>query len=137
MTEVSSPDHEACPDADLSVLIVDDEASTRKLLRATVGRLRLPCSITEAADGETALEMARRSRPDLVLLDIVLPGSSVSGVMVCQELCRDLETRVVLITGRASDAITQTCMALGAVECIRKPFSVEQMLETIQRWLPT
>jgi CheY-like chemotaxis protein len=135
--EVSPLGHEARPDADLSVLIVDDEASTRRLLRTTVDRLRVPCTITEAADGETALEMARSSRPDLVLLDIVLPGSSVSGVMVCQELCRDLETRVVLITGRASDAIVHTCMALGAVECIRKPFSVEQMLDTIQRWLPT
>jgi CheY-like chemotaxis protein len=131
------PDPGASTGSELSVLIVDDEATARRLLHATVKGLAVPCRIAEAADGETALALARSSRPDLVLLDIVLPGSSVSGVMVCQELCRDLETRVVVVTGRASDAITQTCMALGAVECVRKPFSVTQMRETLERWLPS
>ena len=119
-----------------SVLIVDDEAGARMLLRQTVRGLSVPCQVSEAVDGETALAMARQSRPDLVLLDVVLPGSSVSGVLVCQELCKDLETRVVLVTGRASDAITQTCLAMGAVECVRKPFSIKDMRATVERWLP-
>jgi CheY-like chemotaxis protein len=123
-------------DAECRVLIVEDEAAARILLRTTVKGLSVPCRIAEAADGEAALEIARSSRPDLVLLDIVLPGSSVSGVMVCQELCKDLETRVVVITGRASEAITRTCLAMGAVECVRKPFSIGEMRETVERWLP-
>jgi CheY-like chemotaxis protein len=134
--EGNPPNREERAEPKHHVLIVDDEASARTLLRTTVNSLPVPCRVAEAADGETALQLARESRPDLVLLDIVLPGSSVSGVMVCQELCKDLETRVVLITGRASDAITRTCMALGAVECVRKPFSVEEMRDTLVRWLP-
>ena len=87
-----------------TVLIVDDEAGMRTLLRAMVEGASVPCRIVEAADGDSAVEMARRDRPDVVPLDIVLPGSSASGVPVCQELCKDSRTKVVIvhiITGTA------------------------------------
>jgi|GEM_PF-6670681 len=84
------------------VLIMDDEAAIRKLLRATVESLPFPCEVMEAPDGKTALEIARLHRPTLALLDILLPGSSTSGVIVCSELCKDARTKVVIVTDRKS-----------------------------------
>jgi len=118
-----------------NVLIVDDEAATRALLRATIEGLSIPCVISEAADGDAAIDIARRTRPDLVLLDIVLPGSSKSGVLVCQELCKDSRTTVVIVSGQAVDSVLNACLSAGASDQVRKPFSVAQMREKIAGWL--
>jgi len=106
------------------VLIVDDEAPTRILLRKTVQGLCTPCTVFEASDGDEALRIARREHPDLVLLDIVLPGSSSSGVIVCQELCRT-HTKVLIVSGNATGPIADACLSMGAVAILRKPFSVD------------
>ena len=73
----------------------DSDSDLARLYRfeVEIEGLSVPCRIWEAAEGDAALRIARRERPDLVLLDIVLPGSSVSGVLVCQELCRDIGTK--------------------------------------------
>ena len=118
-----------------NVLIVDDEAATRALLRATVEGLSVPCRVFEAADGEMALEIARRTRPDLVLLDIVLPGSGASGVWVCQELSKDRRTRVVIVSGRAGESVIRACLYAGAIEHVPKPFSVPELRAKLEQWL--
>lgn len=118
-----------------NVLIVDDEAATRALLRATIEGTSIPCVISEAADGDTAIAIARRTRPDLVLLDIVLPGSSTSGVLVCQELCKDSRTTVIIVSGQSVDSILNACLSAGATDHVQKPFSVSQMRQKIAGWL--
>jgi CheY-like chemotaxis protein len=118
-----------------NVLIVDDEAATRTLLKTVVQGLSVPCQVFEAVDGEGALEIARRSRPDLVLLDIVLPGSGASGVLVCQELCKDRRTRVVIISGKAGESVINACMYAGAMEHVPKPFSVPDLRAKLEQWL--
>ena len=110
-----------------TVLIIDDDPSTRKLLREILEQLGVPIRIDEAADGDSAMGVVRRRRPDLVLLDIVLPDSRASGVILCQVFCRDPRTQVVIVSGNASESIFDACLAVGALECVRKPFSVEQM----------
>jgi CheY-like chemotaxis protein len=114
---------------------VDDDEATRKLLKATVEGLSTPCLVYEIADGDEAIQFARRNRPDLALVDIVLPGSEASGVMVCRELCRDSRTKVVVISGQASDAITQAALAAGATAYVRKPFSVDELRSKLEGWL--
>jgi two-component system OmpR family response regulator len=118
-----------------SVLIVDDQQATRALLRAAFECLPVTHHVREAADGEAALRLAREERPDLVLLDVVLPGSSTSGVLVCNQLCRD-GTKVVIVSGQASQAVIQACLSSGAVDYVPKPFSVEALREKVQKWLP-
>ena len=118
-----------------AVLIVDDEPSARKLLRAILEQLGVPIRIEEAADGDSAMEAVRRTRPDLALLDIVLPNSRASGVILCGVLCREPRTRVVVVSGNASESILRTCLSMGALECVRKPFCVEQMRSKLARWL--
>jgi len=117
------------------VLIVDDDEATRKLLRATVEGLATPCLVYEVADGDEAIQFARRNRPDLALVDIVLPGSEASGVMVCRELCRDSRTKVVVVSGQTSDAISQAALAAGAIAYVRKPFSVDELRTKLEGWL--
>ena len=117
------------------VLIVDDEAGTRALLKATVEGSSVPSRISQASDGDAALAIARRDRPDLVLLDIVLPGSTSSGVLVCQELCRDSRTKVVIVSGQAGMAIVNACLTAGAIDHVRKPFSVPDLRGRIDEWL--
>ncbi|UCC68512.1 MAG: response regulator [Armatimonadota bacterium] len=121
--------------AERTVLIVDDEAATRALLRNTVQGLSVPCRILEAVEGDTALELAKQEQPDLALVDIVLPGSSTSGVLVCRELLNLRGIQVVIVTGKATDPIVEACLSLGALECIRKPFSVEDVRGKLERWL--
>jgi CheY-like chemotaxis protein len=107
-----------------TVLIVDDEASTRAALRTMVEGLSVPCRVLEAADGASALELAGRVSPDLVLLDIVLPGSETSGVLVCQELCKS-HTKVLIVSANATGSIAQACLSMGAADILHKPFAVE------------
>jgi len=118
-----------------AVLIVDDDHATRLLLKATIEGLSIPCRILEAADGDTALELAGRTRPDLALIDIVLPGSSASGVLLCERLCRDSRTKVVVVSGQANESIVQAALSVGAVAYVRKPFSVDDMRVKLAAWL--
>ena len=135
MTEENVSGRERPKQAERTVLIVDDEAPARLLLRTALKGLSVPCKVAEAVTAESALAIARKTRPDLVLLDIVLPGSSVSGVMVCQELCKDLHTKVVIVSGSATNSIIQACLSMGALEQVRKPFSVEEIQQKMEAWL--
>ncbi len=128
------PGQDAGSGGGATVLIVDDEAATRTLLRKTVEGLGVPCRVLEAADGDTALQLARRSAPDLVLLDIVLPGSSTSGVLLCQELCK-AHVRVLIVSGRATGPIAQACLSMGALDILRKPFEVQAARSMIESCL--
>jgi DNA-binding response OmpR family regulator len=114
---------------------MDDEAAIRTLLRATVESLPFPCNVIEAPDGKTALELARHRRPTLALLDILLPGSSTSGVIVCSELCKDARTKVVIVTGQKSESINQACLAMGALDIVHKPFVVDELKAKLMCWL--
>ena len=119
-----------------TVLIVDDEAPARTLLRKTLEALPISCRIFEAGDGDAALRIAQQSRPDLVLLDIVMPGSSTSGVLLCQEFCKT-HTKVVIVSGNATGPIAQACLSMGAVDILRKPYSVQDARALLESCLAT
>ena len=103
------------------VLIVDDEAAIRLLCRVN---LRLEgVDAIEAADGEEALELARREKPDLVLLDVMMPH--LDGWQVADRLARDpatCELPIVFLSARAEPADYLHGYELGAVGYVTKPF---------------
>jgi CheY-like chemotaxis protein len=112
-----------------TILIVDDEPVVRALLRAALepaGSL-----IVEASDGEAALELSWHERPDLVVLDVGLPG--LSGVDVCRAVKTHLPPpHVMLITGNRFGPGIEDC---GADALIEKPFDPRDLLEEARRLL--
>jgi two-component system phosphate regulon response regulator PhoB len=113
------------------VLIADDQANMRSLVRLTLETGRF--EIFEAADGDAALEVARREQPDLVFLDWTMPG--LPGVDVCRALREDPATagaRIVMLTARSQPEDRDTAHAMGADDYITKPFSPIQLLEKVR-----
>jgi len=121
------------------VLVVDDERSIRLLCR--VNLLASGMEVLEASDGRAALELARQQRPDLVLLDVMMP--ELDGWAVARELAADEQTRdipIVFLTARADPADRRLGEQLGGVGYVVKPFDpvtigefVEDVLVRIER----
>ncbi|HCC48439.1 MAG TPA: hypothetical protein DEQ38_10050 [Elusimicrobia bacterium] len=114
------------------ILIVDDEPDMRLAVR-NVLKLR-GYEIAEAGDGPAALEMAKANRPDLVLLDMRLPG--MDGIEVLDGLKKiDDTVPVVMITGYGHIQSAVDVMKLGASEYLQKPFENAQLVETVKRFV--
>src|SRR3989338_8178514 len=114
------------------ILIVDDEPDMRLAVR-NVLKLR-GYEISEAGDGPSALEMARESRPDPVLLDMRLPGlDGVEGLAGPKKI--DDTVPVVMITGYGHIQSAVDVMKLGASEYLQKPFENAQLVETVKRFI--
>jgi two-component system, OmpR family, phosphate regulon response regulator PhoB len=121
------------------VLLVDDERSIRTICRVNLEGDGL--AVTEAADGAEALEVVRRARPSVVLLDVMMPG--VDGWDVAEQLAADDETRkipVVFLSARAAPEDRRRAQELGAVGYVEKPFDplelagiVRDVLERVAR----
>ncbi len=118
------------------VLIVEDQADIRKLIRMTLEFE--PYEIHEAANGTEGLRMAVEVTPDLILLDVMMPGE-LDGLQVCARV-RALPalqaTRVVLLTARGQMQDRDAGQEAGADEYLIKPFSPLQLIETIERLMP-
>lgn len=117
------------------VLIVEDQADIRKLIRMTLEFEDY--EIQEAGDGASGLRLARDFKPDLMLLDVMMPGE-LDGLQVCQRIKADEATRhmrVVLLTARGQARDRETGRDAGADEYLVKPFSPLQLIETIERLL--
>jgi DNA-binding response OmpR family regulator len=117
------------------VLIVEDQADIRKLIRMTLEFEDY--EIHEASDGAAGLRMARQLKPDLMLLDVMMPGE-LDGLQVCHQVKNDHETRhirVVLLTARGQARDREVGREAGADEYLVKPFSPLQLIETIERLL--
>jgi two-component system, OmpR family, alkaline phosphatase synthesis response regulator PhoP len=114
------------------VLVVDDEVSIRLICRINLEASGF--EVLEAGDGETALAIARSERPDLILLDVMLPG--IDGWEVAEELSEMAETRdipIVFITARSAAPDELRSHAVGGVSYIAKPFDPALLTETVTR----
>jgi DNA-binding response OmpR family regulator len=119
--------------------VVDDEAPIRLLCRVNLEAEKM--EVLEAADGETGLETARLEKPDVVLLDVMMPG--MDGWEVAERLLDDDATReipLVFLTARAELRDRARGLELGGVDYITKPFNpvelasvVEDLLERVRR----
>jgi two-component system phosphate regulon response regulator PhoB len=118
------------------VLIVEDQSDIRKLIRMTLEFE--PYEIFEAGDGATGLAMASEVRPDIILLDVMMPGD-LDGLQVCAQVRANpalAGTRVVLLTARGQTQDRDAGQQAGADEYLIKPFSPLQLIETIERLMP-
>jgi DNA-binding response OmpR family regulator len=121
------------------VLVVDDEAPIRLLCRVNLEAEKM--QVLEAADGESGLELARAEKPDVVLLDVMMPG--MDGWQVAERLVEDEATTqipLVFLTARAELRDRARGLELGGVDYITKPFNpldlapvIESLLERVRR----
>jgi DNA-binding response OmpR family regulator len=121
------------------VLVIDDEQSIRMLCRVNLAASGM--EVLEAANGDEGLELARSERPDLVLLDVMMPGRD--GWTVARALADDPETReipIIFLTARADAADRRLGQRLGGVGYVVKPFDpvyigelVEDVLARVER----
>jgi CheY-like chemotaxis protein len=117
-----------------TVLLCDDEDALRQLVRATLDNGRY--EILEVADGDESLDLVRRLRPDLVVLDMMMPGRS--GLDVLRELRADqalARTPVIMLTARAQLADRQAAAAAGADRYLAKPFSPLELISLVEELL--
>jgi DNA-binding response OmpR family regulator len=104
------------------VLVIDDEAPIRLLCRVNLEAEGM--EVLEAADGPSGLEKARSERPDVILLDVMMPG--LDGWRVAEELLDDQRTRgipIVFLTARAELRDRARGLDLGGVDYVTKPFN--------------
>ena len=118
------------PGIEKTVLLIDDEAHLRRLVAVTLQDSRY--RFLEAASGKEGLEIARREKPDLILLDIAMP--EMNGFDVCRRLKADPETRdtaIVMLTAMAQEADRLRGWEVGADGYFTKPFSPMALLDKV------
>jgi two-component system, OmpR family, response regulator len=117
------------------VLLVDDDPVIVRLLEVN---FRLGGFEVDSANrGEEALEKARATKPDAIVLDVMMPG--LDGYQVCARLREDpnlAEVPVVFLTARAQDDDVAQGYSLGVIEYVTKPFDPEALVATVRRALP-
>lgn len=111
-----------------TILIVDDEQKIVDLLKHNLGREGY--NIIEANDGITAVEMAREKRPDLILLDIMLPR--LDGLSVCQKIKNIYNVPILMVTAKDEELDKIVGLELGADDYITKPFSVREVVARVK-----
>ena len=116
------------------VLVIDDEAPIRLLCRVNLEAERM--DVIEAADGPSGVEKARDERPDVILLDVMMPG--LDGWRVAEQLLEDDRTTsipIIFLTARAEFRDRARGLDIGGVDYITKPFNPLELAPLVQRLL--
>jgi DNA-binding response OmpR family regulator len=114
-----------------TILVVDDEARIVKLVRDYLERAGF--DVLSARDGETALTLARLEQPDLIILDLMLPGAD--GLDVCRRLRQESSVPIIMLTARVEEADRVVGLELGADDYVTKPFSPREMVARVRATL--
>jgi DNA-binding response OmpR family regulator len=112
----------------LKILVVDDEISLRETL--TYNLERQGFTVEAVGDGEKALTTARQNNPDLIILDIMLPG--IDGFEVCRELRRDMNIPILFLSARDDEFDRVVGLEIGADDYISKPFSMRELIARVK-----
>jgi two-component system, OmpR family, KDP operon response regulator KdpE len=111
-----------------TVLVVDDEPQIRRVMRTTLAGNGY--SVIEARSGEEALEMLRTDQPDLILLDVNMPG--MGGLEACREMREHSDVAIIVLTVRNTEQDKVLALDAGADDYVVKPFSMEELLARIR-----
>jgi len=117
------------------VLVVDDDVKTVELVKLYLNRDGY--RVLTAYDGAEALRLVKEGRPDLVVLDLMLPG--IDGLQVCRTLRDESDVPIIMLTARTTDQDKLTGLDLGADDYVTKPFSPRELaarVRTVLRRLP-
>ncbi|MBM3122272.1 MAG: response regulator transcription factor [Chloroflexi bacterium] len=110
------------------ILVVDDEPSVRDLLAYNLRKARY--DVLLAADGRSALRLARDEKPDLIVLDLMLP--QVDGLDVCRELRREGSVPIIMLTALGEETDRVVGLEVGADDYLTKPFSMRELMARVK-----
>lgn len=122
----------AKPPSRRKILVVDDDASIREILSTQLERLQF--STVTAADGEEALRLFKKERPDLVLMDVMMPR--MDGLTACQKMRamekRGARTPILFLTARDSQHDKLSSTLSGGDDFVSKPISLQELREHVE-----
>ena len=111
-----------------TILVVDDEPQIRRVMRTMLTSHGY--SVTEAKSGDEALEKLRTERPDLILLDVNMPG--ISGLDACRAIRRSQDSPIIMLTVRNTEKDKVQALDAGADDYVVKPFGAEELMARIR-----
>lgn len=120
--------------APVSILVVDDEDMIRSLLRLTL--VRAGYEVTEAETGEEGIKIVREQKPDLVLLDVMMPG--MDGFAVCEQIRQEpavSEIPIIMLSARKDPHSRQKSRQIGATDYLTKPWATDELLWHVSKAL--
>jgi DNA-binding response OmpR family regulator len=114
-----------------SILVVEDEDTLQKSLRYNLEREGY--TVVSAEDGELGLKLARQKRPDLYILDIMLPG--LDGLSLCRILRRETQAPILMLTARVEEVDRVAGLETGADDYLTKPFGMRELVARVRALL--
>ena len=114
-----------------TILVADDEPTLVATLKYNLERESY--GVITATDGESALAAARAHRPDLILLDLMMPG--LNGLEVCRIIRRETHVPILILTARGAEADKVAGLEIGADDYVTKPFSVRELMARVRALL--
>ncbi len=111
-----------------TILVVDDEPAIIELLSYNLEKAHY--HVLVARDGMEALQIARQQTPDLIILDLMLPG--MDGLEVCREIRKTADVPIIMLTARSEEVDRVVGLELGADDYVVKPFSVRELMARIK-----
>jgi DNA-binding response OmpR family regulator len=116
------------PDFNKKILVVDDESAILQTLRFNLERSGY--TVVTAGDGRSAIAMAQREQPDLIVLDIMLPG--VDGIEACKEIRKFSSVPIIMLTAKDQEIDKVLALELGADDYVTKPFALHEFLARVK-----
>lgn len=113
------------------LLVVEDEMTLQEALAYNLGRQGY--EVLTAGNGRAALELARREQPDLIVLDVMLPG--LDGFEVCRLLRKEMNVPILMLTARDDEVDKVVGLEMGADDYLTKPFSMRELLARVKAQL--
>ena len=113
------------------ILVVEDDPNLLETLKYNLEKEGY--IVLTAADGEVALQLARRDRPDLIILDLMLPR--LSGLEVCRAVRKEMTTAIIMLTARADETDKIVGLEIGADDYMTKPFSLRELTARVRALL--
>jgi two-component system KDP operon response regulator KdpE len=111
-----------------NILVIDDEPQIRRVMRTTLSSHGYV--ITEATTGEEGVDAVRKAKPDLVLLDMNMPG--IGGLEACKEIRHSTDAPIIMLTVRNAERDKVAALDAGADDYVVKPFGIEELLARVR-----
>lgn len=115
------------------ILFIEDEPDIVMLMQTRLKSRGY--EMLSAFDGEEGLKMVQEEKPDLILLDVVMP--KIDGLTVCSRLKADPQTKhipIIIVSASGGKDLPERCLAAGADDVIIKPYEAEELLDKIAKW---